>query len=119
MEINLIVDQPAIPMPAFLSGDFNTGRRENPNENWSRAVMVNDLNELGIRLNTPEGQSHLGYYCPDYIFASSGIVVETEPYNWKYTENNLLKYPKGENTKNIQTGYPDHGIICVDITITP
>lgn len=99
-------------------GDFNTGRRENPNKDWSRTVMESDLNELGIQLYTPEGQSHLGYCCPDHIFASSAIAVNATPYDWKYTEHDLLVYPQGEKTKNIKVGYPDHGIVSATISIT-
>lgn len=96
-------------------GDFNTGSRNNVNKNWSRSVMESCLDKLHVRLYTPDGQSHLGYCCPDLLFASKDVVIEAGPYGWDFTKNDLFIYPQGEHTKNITVGYPDHGIISAKI----
>ena len=98
------------------AGDFNTGRAINSNENWSSMVLRKDLQEVGVKLYIPEGQSHLGYTSPDLFFASNEITVTNlPPYNWEYTETNSGVYDDGQYTKTIDPPFPDHGILIAEI----
>lgn len=103
------------------AGDFNTGRRNNPNENWSSDVLKSELLSLDIALHTPKGNSHQLYKgddyagCPDHLFASSALSVETVPYYWNFVECDKNIYFEGKYTKDISAPYPDHGILIAEI----
>ncbi len=103
------------------AGDLNTGRRGNPNKDWSMNVVEKEL-PSNIKLYTPDGCSH-GLYkgdefagCPDHLFASSIMEVSNLSYNWEFAktyEPNV--YANGERTKMIPNPYPDHAILVAEI----
>lgn len=111
------------------AGDFNTGRRENPNMDWSMGVLEAELLPFDIKLYTPDGCSHELYKqknarkpegvdyagCPDHLFASSFMEVKTVPYYWNFVEQDKNVYSEREYTKNIPNPYPDHGILIAEI----
>lgn len=103
------------------AGDFNTGRRNNPNENWSSDVLESELLSLDIALHTPIGNSHQLYKgdnyagCPDHLFASNSMSIETVHYDWNFVECDEKVYSEGEYTKCIPDPYPDHGMLIAEI----
>lgn len=103
------------------AGDFNTGRRNNPNNYWSKNVLDNALGK-DIKLYTPEGvsfQAYKGEYagCPDHLFASEGIAVKLLPYCWDFVKKDEGIYKNDEFTKYIPNPYPDHARVIAEIDI--
>lgn len=125
--LNQIVD---IKHPILIAGDFNHGKRESGNPDWSISIMEGMLKNTGFALYTPEGSSiycvknYNGYEFPDDHFIAKGSEINLEPYNRDFTAHDPVAYRWGrdfqepwypganlEELAKVDPSFPDHAIL--------